>query len=95
MLKLFFSLLGPRQSLQFEFLVLNQKLEFSEVDKPVSVDVRLSDHGPDLGPGQGLSQAGHGAVELGLGYKTVTVLIKHPVLFCKLDIIFQRSQVAF
>ena len=95
MLKLFFSLLGPRQSLQFEFLVLNQKLEFSEVDKPVSVDVGLSDHGPDLGPGQGLSQAGHGAVELGLGYKAVTVLIKHPVLFCKLDIIFQRSQVAF
>lgn len=80
MLKLFFSRLRLDQSFRskFEFLLLNQELEFGEVDKPVSVDVRLSDHGPDLGSCQRLPQAGHGAQELSLRYQTVSVLIKHP-----------------
>ena len=92
MLRLFFSWLRLDQSLKFEFLLLNQELEFGEVDKPVSVDVRLSNHGPDLCPGQRLPQAGHGAMELSLRYQTVSVLVKHPGVFCKLDMINEAAK---
>ena len=70
-------------------------LELRKVYKSVSVYVRLPDHRPDLGPGDGLPQAGHGALQLSLRYQSISVLIKHPESVDKLNIIYQRGQVAF
>ena len=58
-------------------IMSHKSRELLEVDLPVAVEVRLGDHGPDLGLGEGLPQVGHGQPQLLLTYQTVTIPIKH------------------
>ena len=66
---------------------MNQLLEFRKVDLAVPVPVGRPDHGPDLGPGQGLPQARHRLLQLARGDQTVTIAIKNSV---NVDIITDR-----